>query len=159
MLCQVFYTHDFLESYPSCKRGIISMFTLQEELRCAYSLTKSNSTNMKQKRQLNSTSALSIGTTSCISGILILLSCYRIFSQWSHLFSTPKAHLYCALKSIFKLFPQFILPTSLRDVNEYLLLNIPKSDRPGTRKWDCLTYKEENLVEVPFLWRISFKNT
>lgn len=69
------------------------MLILQEEMRLPYDLTNSNTATMKQKRNLNCTTAPSIGAVISAST-----------SQWNNtVFSPPKAHLYCAFKSIFVL--------------------------------------------------------
>lgn len=127
------------------------LLVLQEEMWSAYNLTKSNSATMKQQKFKLCTTAPPIGAIICTS----------VYFLNQTIVSTPKAHVYCALKSIFISFPQFILPTSLRNVGKK---NLPLKysklrHSPRTKGCDCSVYKKENLAEVPFLWRISFKST
>lgn len=84
------------------------LLVLQEEMWSAYNLTKSNSATMKQQKFKLCTTAPPIGAIICTS----------VYFLNQTIVSTPKAHVYCALKSIFISFPQFILPTSLRNVGK-----------------------------------------
>ena len=148
-LCLLFYMHDFLN--PSHSARGISMLVLQEEMWLPYDLTKSNTATMKQKRNLNCTTAPSIGAIISAS-----------ISQWNNtVFSSPKAHLYCAFKSIFVLIisSAYSSKKSERCERASNHLTIAKSGTVPEAKDATAQHTRKNLVEAPFLWRISFNNT
>lgn len=129
------------------------MLILQEEMRLPYDLTNSNTATMKQKRNLNCTTAPSIGAVISAST-----------SQWNNtVFSPPKAHLYCAFKSIFVLIMSsalFFPKKSERCERPSNHLNIAKSGTVPEAKDATAQHTRKRIWRKrPFLWRISFNNT
>lgn len=140
---------------------LISMLMLQEEMWSASNLTKSYTATMKQKKNLSSTPLLLllVGTLIWISVYLKVIICYCTLINGTT-FSTPKAQPYCALKSIFIIthFPSlfFQQPERYERISTTKYSKIRHS--PRTKGCNCQASKKNNLVELLFLWRISFKN-